>query len=198
MRMLIKLLIRSYYLLMFKVRVEGMENYPLSTGKILCPNHINYHDPVVIGAFLPDYIHFMAKKETFKYKIFSWFLYYAGGFPVDREGNDVSAIKTSLKILKAQKGLLIFAEGTRNKTTVPLTAKPGVAMLAQKAQVPIIPVTVDSTYRLFSPIKIIFHPPVSMEAFYGVKLSQEELQEKTQQIITQVYEPLVYFKGRDK
>lgn len=196
MRWIIKIIIRSYYLLLFKVRVEGLENYPLGTGKILCPNHINVHDPVVIGAFLPDYIHFMAKKETFKYKIFNWFLIYAGAFPVDREGTDVGAIKTSLKILKNKKGLLIFAEGTRNKTCVPLEAKPGVAMFAVKAQVPIIPVTIDSTYKLFSPIRIVFHAPVTLESLYGTKPTQETLQIESQRIVNLVYESMIYFKGR--
>ncbi len=196
MRKFIRFMIRSYYRIMYRVSVEGLEYYPLDTGKILCPNHINIHDPIVIGAFLPDFVHFMAKKETFKYKIFNWFLYYAGGFPVDREGNDISAIKTSLKILKGKKGLMIFAEGTRNKTLVPLDAKPGVAMLAVKAQVPVVPVTVDSTYRLFSPIKITFHPPVSLEALYGNKPSQEQLQLETQNIVNQTYKSFVYYKGR--
>lgn len=196
MKWIIKHLIRAYYRIMYRIRVEGIENYPLDQGKILCPNHINLHDPVVIGAFLPDYISFMAKKEAFKYKIFNWFLYYCGGFPVDRDGADISAVKTSLKILKSGRGLLIFAEGTRNYGTTPLEAKPGVAMLAVKAQVPIVPVTVDSTYRLFSTVKITIHPPVSLEALYGTKPTQEILQAETQQIINRVYDRLVFHKGR--
>lgn len=196
MRKFIRFLIRSYYRIMYRIQIEGLENYPLNTGKIICPNHINVHDPVVLGAFLPDFVYFMAKKEAFKYKAFNWFLYYAGGFPVDREGNDISAIKTSLKVLKDKKGLMIFAEGTRNKTTVPLEAKPGVAMLAVKAQVPVVPVTIDSTYRLFSPIRITFHPPVSLETLFGTKQTQESLQQETQAIVNHVYKSLVYYKGR--
>lgn len=196
MRWLIKHLIRAYYRIMYRIKVDGLENYPVDQAKILCPNHINLHDPVVIGAFLPDYIFFMAKKQTFKYKIFNWFLYYCGGFPVDRDGADVGAIKTSLKILKSGSGLLIFAEGTRNKTNEPLEAKPGVAMLAAKAQVPIVPVSVDSTYKLFSTIHITIHPPVYLEHLYGTRPTQEILQAETQQIINRVYDRLVYHKGR--
>ncbi len=196
MRLIIKYLIRTYYRLMYRVRVEGMENYPIDSAKILCPNHISLHDPVVIGAFLPDYIHFMAKKETFKYKIFNGFLRYCGGFPVDREGTDVTAIKTSLKILKENKGLLIFAEGTRNYGTKPLSVKAGVAMLAARAKAPVIPVSVDSTYKLFSPIKITIHPPVYLESLYDAKPTQEVLQMETQKIINRVYDQLVYHKGR--
>lgn len=196
MRIVIKYLIRAYYRVMYRVRLEGVENYPLNTGKILCPNHINLHDPVVIGAFLPDFIHFMAKKETFKFKIFNGFLTYCGGFPVDREGTDVTAIKTSLKILKEEKGLMIFAEGTRNYGTKPLTVKPGVAMLAVRAKVPVVPVTVDSSYRLFSPIKITIHPPVYLENLYDTKPTQEVLRLETQKIINRVYDQLVYHKGR--
>ncbi len=196
MRLAIKYLIRFYYAIMFRVEVVGLENYPLNTGKVICPNHINVHDPVVLGAFLPDFVHFMTKKEAFKYKIFNWFLYYAGGFPVDREGTDVSAIKTSLRILKDKKGLMIFAEGTRNKTTTPLEVKAGVAMLAVKSKVPVVPITVDSTFRLFSPIRIVIHPAVHLDHLYDTKPSQEVLQAETQKIVNLLYENLIYYKGR--
>lgn len=195
MRLVIKYLIRFYYGIMYRVKVEGLENYPLEAGKIICPNHINLHDPVVLGAYLPDFVHFMTKKEAFKYKMFNWFLYFAGGFPVDREGTDVSAIKTSLRILKEKKGLMIFAEGTRNRTLTPLEVKAGVAMLAVKAKVPVVPVTVDSTFNLFSPIRIVIHPPVYLEHLYDSKPSQETLQLETQKIVNSLYQHMIYYKG---
>ncbi len=196
MRLVIKYLIRFYYGILYRVEVVGLENYPLNSGKVICPNHINVHDPVVLGAYLPDFVHFMTKKEAFKYKIFNWFLYYAGGFPVDREGTDVSAIKTSLRILKDKKGLMIFAEGTRNKTMTPLEVKAGVAMLAVKSKVPVIPITVDSTFRLFSPIRIVIHPAVNLDYLYDSKPSQETLQLETQKIVDSLYQNMIYYKGR--
>lgn len=194
MRLFVKFVIRAYYLLLFRVEVIGLRNYPPG-AKILCPNHSAYQDPVVVGAFLPDFVSFMAKKETFKYKAFNWFLRFAGGFPVDRDGADLTAIRTSLKILKEDRGLLIFAEGTRNKTLEPLISKPGVAMLAIKAKVPVIPITIDSTFRPFSKIRIIFHPPITFDAYYDQKLNQAELQKLSQSVIDLVYTEIRLKRG---
>lgn len=136
----------------------------------------------------------MAKKELFKNPILGRFLKFAGGFPVDRNTNDLGAIKTSLKILKNKEALLIFAEGTRNRTGEPLEAKPGVAMMAIKSKVPIIPVTIDSSYRLFSKVKITLHEQVSLEKYYDEKLSADEYQILTQDIINIVYKDADLYK----
>ena len=167
MRYIIKIFITLFLKFKYKVSVFGYENLPRDTGYILCSNHINLQDPLVIGISLPFYIRYMAKKELFDNKLLGFFLKYAGGFPVDRDGNDLKAIKTALKILKSGGQLLIFAEGTRNKSLEPLKAKPGVAMMAIKSKVPIVPVTVDSNYKLFSKVNITFQEPVYLEQYYG-------------------------------
>ena len=109
-----------------------------------------------------------------------------------------SLIKTSLKILRSKEALLIFAEGTRNRTGEPLQAKPGVAMMAIKAKVPVIPVTIDSSYKLFSKVNIVLHDPVTFEEFYGQKLSATEYQSLTQGIVDDIYKDANLYKNSCK
>ena len=143
----LKSIVKVIYKVAFRVEIIGIENY-IPGGKVLIPNHISLHDPLMIGVCLPEFAQYMAKKELFENKLFAKFLNYCGGFPVDRNKNDIRAVKKSLKILKSDGPLLIFAEGTRNKTDVPLKAKTGAIILALKAKVPIVPITIDSNYKL--------------------------------------------------
>lgn len=188
-----KFVVRIYYNLFFKVKIVGLDNLPKDGGYMLAPNHLSMHDPPLLGGFFPRLdLYAMSKKEAFDVWILKPILPRINVFPVDREGNDITAIKTSLKILKRGDGLLIFPEGTRNKKTdgTPLEAKPGVALLAIKAKVPVVPITIDSTYKLFSQIVITYHPPVSLKEYEGQKLDTETYQEITQDILKIAYNHL--------
>ena len=59
-------------------------------------------------------INFMAKKEWFKGKFKNWLFRSLGAIPVDREKPDFASIKACLKVLKDDKPLVVFPEGTRN------------------------------------------------------------------------------------
>lgn len=188
-----KLVVRIFYRLFFKVEIVGEENIPQDIGYMLTPNHLSMHDPPLIGGFFPRLdLYAMSKKEAFDVWILKPILPRINVFPVDRDGNDITAIKTSLKILKRGDGLLIFPEGTRNKKTdgTALEAKPGVALIAIKAKVPVVPVTIDSSYKLFSKIKICYHPAVSLKEYEGQKLTTEEYQAITQSILQTAYDAL--------
>ncbi len=66
---------------------------------------------------------------------------------------DLGAVKTALRLLKNGEVLGMFPEGTRNKSGTFMGAEPGLSMIATKAsKVPVIPVAILSTYRLFSPL----------------------------------------------
>lgn len=118
----------------------------------------------------------------------AWFLRVNGAFPVDREANDISAIKTSLKILKEGTSLMLFPEGTRNHSDTPLEAKPGVAMIAVKSRVPIIPVTLISDYKWFRTMHITIGDPIYLDEYFDKRLSSEDYQEISQKIVNKIYE----------
>lgn len=82
----------------------------------------------------------MAKKELFDKKLFGWLIRSLGSFPVSRGESDMQSIRISMELLEQGEALLIFPEGGRNdgETMNPLSK--GVAMLAKKNDVPVIPV----------------------------------------------------------
>lgn len=197
MRRIIKLIIKLFYIIFFRVEVRGLENWKTGEAKVVCSNHISQHDPVVIGSYIPEMIRFMAKHTLFKHWYADKFLRFAGGFPVNREVNDLGAVKTALKALKNDESVLIFAEGTRNMTRKPLEAKAGVAMIAIKSKVPIQPVTVDSTYRLFSKVVITIHPQIVLTEYFGQRLDNDAYQRITQGIIDDIYKHVELYYSKE-
>lgn len=188
MRKFIKLMFRFYYRIFFGVKVHGVEKLPKEGAYLICSNHLDARDPFVIGSALDPEISILAKKELFKNKIVAWFIKLNGAIPVDREANDISAIKTALKILKGGNVMMLFPEGTRNKTKVPLEAKPGVAMIAVKAKVPIVPISFIAEYKHFKTMHVIINDPIYLDEHFGERMTTEKYQEISQNIIDKIYE----------
>lgn len=174
--------------LFYRVKVYNLDNMPKSGNLILCANHASLLDPIFISIISPRQISWMAKKELFHSKILSFLLNKLGAFPVDRQGSDITAIKNSLRILKDEKVLGIFPEGTRVKSVDLENAKSGVAMLGVRAKSPILPVYIDSTYRLFSPVDIYIGQPLELHEGLNKRPSSEDYVEMSRDILTRIYD----------
>ncbi len=150
-----------YLKLLFKIKVEGLDNIPKRKPFILCSNHINWMDPLTIGTTLPAYyrIHFMAKQEIFNNFITSLFFRKLGAFPVKRDDADLIAIKTAYQLLKEGQVLGLFPEGSRSKTGEIQKAYNGAALIAVRSGVPIVPIAISGPYRLFKPVKLYLGEP---------------------------------------
>jgi 1-acyl-sn-glycerol-3-phosphate acyltransferase len=123
--------------------VHGAGKVPKDGPLIVAANHRRYVDPVLVSMAVPRRIQWMAKKELYVFP-FVRFFYFIGTFPVDRQKGGRAALKTALNLLAAGWALGIFPEGTRRKSYNPEDApKSGVAMLASRGGVPVLPVFVD-------------------------------------------------------
>ena len=178
---------RFLLLFMFRIKTVGIENVPKSGGVIYAANHKSCYDPIVIAATSKRQLTFMGKKELFKFKPFGYILKSLGAFPVNRGKGDVGAVKTGLTILKQEKVMMIFPEGKRINKGEVVPAKPGVAMFAIHAKVPVMPIKIEGEYRFMHRIKIIYGKPMYFDEYYGQKLSSEKLQELSQNILDTIY-----------
>ena len=133
-------------------------------GNIVCANHTSNWDPVFMALAARKPIRFMGKIELFKIPILSPIFLALGAFPVDRGNNDISAIKTAMTILKNKETLMIFPEGTRNRSEE-IIAKAGVVTIAVHTDAKIIPVFISSPIRLFHKVRIV----VGEEIYYSKK-----------------------------
>jgi 1-acyl-sn-glycerol-3-phosphate acyltransferase len=135
--------------LLFRWRIIGQENIPRTGGVIIAPNHISNVDPPLVGTAMHRHATFMAKEELFSPRWFGIILKNLGAFPIKRGAGDRAAIRTALDILADGQALILFPEGTRSKTGTLGKAQPGVAMIALKSQVPVVPVAITGTNQVF-------------------------------------------------
>lgn len=154
--------------------IKGKKNLPKGKA-ILCCNHFSNWDIVLYILNTKKRIKILAKKELFKNKLLGATLKNFGGIEIEREGNDINAIKTCMKVLKDGKQLFIFPEGTRlkNQNEVLGELKSGMAMIAIKTKTPVVPIWIERKPKVFR--KSIYHigKPFELEEFYGKKLDEE-------------------------
>ena len=179
-----KTAVSLYLKLLFRVEVRG--SVPKEGGCLVCPNHTSYYDPAVVAAFCDRPLTFMAKKELFDAPLFGRLIRSLGAFPVNRDTNGLSAVKTALSILKQERATLIFPEGTRNKTGKKMAPKAGAVMIAQRAGVPVIPVGIYGSFRPFSKLMVTFGDPISYEEYSGQRLDSEQLDGLANHLMDQI------------
>ncbi len=124
-------------------RVEGLENVPASGPCLLMINHIAFIDPIVVLHVLPRNIIPLAKAEVYNYPLIGIFPKLWGVIPVHREEFDRKAVQQVLEVLRAGEIVLVAPEGTRGPALK--EGKEGIAYLASRGQVPVVPTAIDGT-----------------------------------------------------
>jgi len=133
----------------WRMEIKGIENLPENGGFIIASNHVSYLDPAVLVASLNRKIYFITKKEVFKNAFLSFILNKLNAFSVDRDNVDMLAFKKAMNILREEKVLGIFPEGTRSSNGELQELKLGAIKIAMKTGVPILPVGISGTHKIY-------------------------------------------------
>ena len=140
----------------FRLKVIGRENIP--RGKkpfVVMPNHLSNLDPPVVSAALDIHIASMAKEELYRNWFFRWLILSLGAFSVNRKKIEKGTIKTAKEVISKGWCLGVFLEGTRSKTPGILgMPNLGPAYFANLVDVPILPVGITCSNKMFGPIAV--------------------------------------------
>lgn len=132
--------------------IQGTEHVPRRGGALLVSNHISYLDFIFTGlAALPSkrLVRFMAKESVFRHKVSGPLMRAMKHIPVDRsQGED--AYKHALRALDSGEVVGVFPEATISRSFTLKDFKSGAARLAQEARVPLVPVALWGTQRLWT------------------------------------------------
>ena len=135
-----------------KIDCQGSENIPRSGGAVLVSNHISYLDFVFAGlAARPQkrLVRFMAKDSVFRHRVSGPLMRGMRHIPVDREQGE-AAYEHALNSLRSGEVVGIFPEATISQSFTLKGFKSGAARLAQDAGVPLVPVALWGTQRIFT------------------------------------------------
>ena len=138
---------------LFGGRIEGAEHVPRIGAFIVVSNHCSNLDPPLVGWATANQvgrvIHFMAKVEMRSWPILGWFATQSAVVFVRRGERDRAAQRQLLELLADGRPIGVFVEGTRSRDGRMKAVKPGAAWLALTAGVPLLPVGIAGTHRLF-------------------------------------------------
>src|SRR5262249_21167042 len=155
---------------LYRFKQRGFEEVPAAGGFVLAANHNSNFDPWPRGApFFPGrYLRFMTKSELFWWPL-KVLLEWGGAFPVNRKEADLKAIQTAVELCRCGHIVVMFPEGTRRrkglrKRTRP-KARPGAALIALRAGVPLVPAAVLGTDKLarLHPLRVHYGEPFPLD-----------------------------------
>ncbi|GAA3490867.1 MULTISPECIES: lysophospholipid acyltransferase family protein [Streptomyces] len=180
-----------------KIDTQGSENIPRSGGAVLVSNHISYLDFVFNGlAALPQkrLVRFMAKESVFRHKVSGPLMRGMKHIPVDRKQGE-NAYRHALESLRSGEIIGVFPEATISESFTLKSFKSGAARLAQEAGVPLIPMAVWGTQRIWTkgrprnfgrnhiPITIRVGKPVEAAAGEYAGAVTRRLRERVQELL---------------
>ncbi|NMB90682.1 MAG: 1-acyl-sn-glycerol-3-phosphate acyltransferase [Chloroflexi bacterium] len=152
-------IIRSLLDRLATVEFYGLEHIPPKGGVIIATNHLSRLDIpfLFINPVRSDITALVADKYR-AYLFFHFIIKTAGGIYIDRSKADFTAFRAALDALRQGRALGISPEGTRSISGQLLEGKSGTVLLAEKGNVPIIPVGLTGTEGGFTKILTLQHP----------------------------------------
>ena len=164
-----------------EVHVYGIENLPKEGAMLFISNHQSNFDIPLLLSSIPIPNGVIAKKELGNVPFITRWMKHINCLFMDREDmkQSMQIIIDGIKLLKSGYSMVIFPEGTRSKGGPVGEFKAGSFKLATKAKVPIVPLTIDGTHKIFegnhnrinsAKVNLYIHKPI-----YTDTLSKEEV-----------------------
>lgn len=170
----VRLILTLPTILIYRLRVLGLENVPRDGALILAPNHFSQMDHFFVGARLRRQVRFMAKSQMFGPPVLTYVYKHGGVFPVRRGMHDEEAIRTAREILAQGEMLLVYAEGGRSRSTELGEPKPGIGRIALESGAPVVPVAIYGSAGVrrwkrlrFPKVTVSFGEPLSFPVEAG-------------------------------
>jgi 1-acyl-sn-glycerol-3-phosphate acyltransferase len=187
-----------------RVSIDGLENLDRDQIYVLASNHQSLFDIPILFAYLPISFRILFKRSLLQLPFLGWHLWVSGHIPVDR-GNPVKArqsLNRAAEHLRQKGSIVIFPEGTRSHDGSIGRFKYGSFVLAIRAGVPVVPVTISESWRVMERGKVTVHPrrvkvhvdrPLSVEDYDDRSVT--DLARAVRAIVASHYEPSIEDAG---
>lgn len=134
---------------LFDFRVIGSEKLKFDGPALVACNHVSFLDPPFVGQAFDEAIHYFARKSLFAHPLAGAILRSWQSIPIDRDKPDASSLKTTIRLLRDGKKVLIFPEGTRSPNGDLQPAEAGVGLFIAKSGAPVLPVRIFGTLEAY-------------------------------------------------
>lgn len=198
---LLRAFLTPFLMVLFRPKVSGLRNVPVTGPVILASNHLSFSDSVFMPLVVPRKVTFLAKSEYFtapgpKGLLKKLTFIALGQVPVDRSGGRRSeaALITGLKVLSDGNCLGIYPEGTRSPDGRLYKGRTGLVRLALESGAPVIPVAMFDTDKIqptgkvipkIMRVKMVFGEPMY---FKGDSTNLQLLRDLTDELMRKIQE----------
>ncbi len=176
----------------WRIDVRGLDHVPRTGGVVLAFNHHSYLDFVMVGwpvvRTLRRPMRFLAKQEIWASRKVGWIVRWANAIPVDRGSPErrAAAFDAATGALASGAVVAVAPEQTISGSFELLPLRTGAARMAQRAQVPIVPVAGWGTQRAITkgapkrlprrlPVRVRFGEPLTVGPDDDVVAATDEL-----------------------
>ena len=161
----LRTILYPFFMILFHPKIIGRNNY-IDEALIVCGNHTSALDIFLLFATTKRKLHFFSKIELFNTRFKSSFFKSMGCIPVDRKRKNKAALESGYKCLNNNQTVVLFPEGTINKTDdVIMPFKFGAVKMALETSKKILPFAIIGKYKIFGKsVKIVFDKPYSLNS----------------------------------
>jgi 1-acyl-sn-glycerol-3-phosphate acyltransferase len=153
----------------FRFRCLHPERVIQEGAVILAMNHQSYLDPPLAGIGCKRAIYFLARKTLFDQPVLGWILPKLNVIPIDQGGSDLAALKTLIRALRENHGVVVFPEGSRTLDGNLQPPEPGIGFAIAKTLAPVVPMRIFGAHEAlpraggrlrFCPITVVVGEPL--------------------------------------
>lgn len=135
--------------MIFSMRVIHPERMVESGPLLIAVNHSSFFDPPLAGICSRRGVYYLARKTLLKWPFFGPLFPAMNVIPVERDGNDMSALREVIKKVKDGNAVLLFPEGTRSVDGLLQPARAGIGLVIAKTGAPVLPMRIFGAYEAF-------------------------------------------------
>jgi 1-acyl-sn-glycerol-3-phosphate acyltransferase len=181
---------------LWRARIDRPFPIPPDQGAVILCNHRCPLDPSFIALTVPRVVHWMVAREYCEQPLLGWLLRICGVIPVGRGGIDTAAVKSAIRLAAQGELVGLFPEGRINTSrAILLPGRPGAAMIAIKARVPVVPCFIqgapyDGTTLgcLLMPasVRLSFGQPIDLSSYWDGAGGRQTLDDLTQCFLREI------------
>jgi 1-acyl-sn-glycerol-3-phosphate acyltransferase len=171
--------------ILWRARVVGQVPFAAGEGAVIVCNHIGPIDPAFIALACNRPVHWMVAGEYFKIPVIGHGLHALGCIPTNRGGVDIRSTKMAVRLAQAGDLVGLFPEGRINESSrFLLPGRPGAALIALKAQVPVVPCyiqgspydgTIFGFFFIAAKTTLVVGQPIDLSDYYHREGGEREI-----------------------
>ncbi|HEX6383769.1 MAG TPA: lysophospholipid acyltransferase family protein [Anaerolineae bacterium] len=180
-------------ILLVRIRVYGRENIPAGGAYVVALNHMSVADtPILLLSFPVVEWRFFAGEKWRGHPIYGPIMAWLGAIYINRREADRRALKEALEALESGKVFGLAPEGSRSKEGALKPAKEGAAYLASRADVPVLPVGLVNSDKLFANANRL--RPTTIEVHIGEPFTLPDVNGRARGPVLSAYTHLIMVK----